>query len=253
MKKEKDAISKEISKYRLIRGLIILALVLVIGIGLMYFYQLFQVEEVIVEGNTHYTIDEIKEYVVNDWISQNSIFLSLKYRKKSITDVPFIERMDVSVIDKNTVKITVYEKALAGYVEFLGNYMYFDKDGIVVESSPKFTPGIPQVTGLKFDHVILHKPLPVEKETIFQDILDMTQLLNKYEISADKIHFDSNYDMTLYFGDVRIDLGDKSNIDEKVMRLPYILPSLEGKSGILHLDDFSENNMDITFEEDIEY
>lgn len=251
MKEAKDAISKEISKYRLVRAIVIIALLVLIGIGLLFFYKTFEIKDVIVEGNTHYAVDEIKDYVINDWLSQNSIFLSLKYSKKSITDVPFIERMDVSVVDKNTVKINVYEKALAGYVEFLGNYMYFDKDGIVVESSPQYTPGIPQVTGLKFDYIVLYEPLPVEKETIFQDILDMTQLLNKYDISADKMHFDSNYEMTLYFGDVRIDLGDKSNLDEKVMRLPYILPSLVGKKGVLHLDDFSENNMDITFEEDL--
>ena len=42
--------------------------------------------------------------------------------------VPFVEKMDVSVVDPHTIKIEVYEKALAGYVEYLGHYMYFDKD-----------------------------------------------------------------------------------------------------------------------------
>lgn len=253
MKNKKDRISKQVDKIRLIQGIICVAIGVIVGILMLLFYKTFEIEDVIVEGNTHYTVDEIKEYVINDWFSQNSVFLSLKYKRKSITDVPFIERMDVSVVDRHTVKVMVYEKALAGYVEFLGNYMYFDKDGIIVESSNVYTPGIPQVTGLKFDYIILYKPLPVENDNVFQDILDMAQLLNKYDILADKIHFDSNYNMTLYFGEVRVDLGDKTNLDEKVMRLPYVLPSLEGKKGILHLADFSENNMDIVFEEDMEY
>ena len=32
-------------------------------------------------------------------------------------------------------KDSVYEKAVAGYVEYLDKYMYFDKDGTVVEAS----------------------------------------------------------------------------------------------------------------------
>lgn len=43
--------------------------------------------------------------------------------------------MNVSILAPDTIKITVYEKALAGYVKYLDTYMYFDKDGYVVESS----------------------------------------------------------------------------------------------------------------------
>ena len=31
-------------------------------------------------------------------------------------------------------------------IEYLGRYMYFDKDGIIVETSDKKTAGIPQIT-----------------------------------------------------------------------------------------------------------
>lgn len=208
-------------------------------------------ENIIVEGNIHYSREQIIEMVMDSRFSDNSVFLSWKYHDKSITDVPFVERIDVSVVDNHTVKITVYEKSLAGYVSYLGTYMYFDKDGIVVESSNILTPGIPEVSGLQFNHVVLHEPLPVENNEIFQEILNMTNLLNKYSISATKLQFDDFYDMTIYFNDVRVILGEEGDMDLKIMSLAQILPNLEGKSGVLHMESFSESNMNVTFEEDM--
>lgn len=231
-------------------GLVIMVLLLISG-GVIWFLNAFRITSVVVEGNIHYSTDQITEMVMNSDFSNNSVFLSMQYHNKSITDVPFVERIDVSVVDRQTVKITVYEKALAGYVQYLGSYMYFDKDGIVVESSNVLTPGIPEVSGLQFNHVILHEALPVENETIFQEILNITNLLNKHGLSATKIQFDSLYDVSLHFGKVRVIIGEDADLDQIIMHLTGILPHLEGKSGVLHMENFSESNKDITFEEDI--
>ncbi len=231
-------------------GLAIMVLLLISG-GVIWFLNAFRITSVVVEGNIHYSTDQITEMVMNSDFSNNSVFLSMQYHNKSITDVPFVERIDVSVVDRQTVKITVYEKALAGYVQYLGSYMYFDKDGIVVESSNVLTPGIPEVSGLQFNHVILHEALPVENETIFQEILNITNLLNKHGLSATKIQFDSLYDVSLHFGKVRVIIGEDADMDQIIMHLTGILPHLEGKSGVLHMENFSEANKDITFEEDI--
>ena len=231
-------------------GLIAMVLLLITG-GVIWFMNAFRITSVMVEGNIHYSTDQITEMVMNSDFSNNSVFLSMQYHNKSITDVPFVERIDVSVVDRQTVKITVYEKALAGYVQYLGSYMYFDKDGIVVESSNVLTPGIPEVSGLKFNHVVLHEALPVENEEIFQEILNITNLLNKHGLSATKIQFDSLYDVSLHFGKVRVIMGEDADMDQIIMHLTGILPHLEGKSGVLHMENFSESNKDITFEEDI--
>ena len=158
--------------------------------------------------------------------------------------------MDVSVLDPNTIKIEVYEKSLAGYVEYLERYMYFDKDGVVVESSMEKTAGIPMVTGLKFDHVILYEPLPVENAAVFSSILSITQLVNKYSLSVDRIYFGSDGSVTLYFGDVKASLGVGDNLDEKIMELQYMIPELEGKSGTLRMENYTEETHNISFELD---
>ena len=65
--------------------------------------------------------------------------------------------------------------------------MYFAKDGYVVESSGIRTQGVPQITGLTFNHIVLGEQLPVENPEVFAGIMDMTKLLNKYQLTADKI------------------------------------------------------------------
>ena len=207
----------------------------------------FKVKTVIVEGNQHYTDQEITAIVQKGKFGDNSIFLSLKYSNKPITGVPFVSSMDVDVLDKNTIKVTVYEKKLAGYVEYLGKYMYFDKDGVIVENSSVKTPGIPMVTGLTFDHFTMYEPLPVDNEKVFKTILNITQLLNKYEIETDKIYFDKDYEMTLYFGDIRVAVGDKGSLEEKIQMLTSILPQLQGQKGLLNMKSYDQGLENITF------
>ena len=188
--------------------------------------------------------------VMDGRYANNSLFLSWKYRKKGIDDIPFVQTMDISVEAKDTIRIKVYEKAVAGYVAYLGRYMYFDRDGTVVESSSERTRGIPQVTGLRFDYVVVNEPLPVENDEIFKRILDITQLLNKYELTADKIFFDSSYNLTLFFEEVRVTLGSSSEIDQKIIKLKNILPELEGKSGTLQMENYTEDTKNITFHQE---
>ena len=238
------------SKRTLILSVALLLLVTVFIVGYEYIIRNYTVTTVYVEGNVHYTNEEIMEMVMGGKFGHNSLFLSLKYKDRGMEDIPFIQAMDVTIETKDTIRITVYEKALAGYVSYLGQYVYFDKDGIVVEASTEQTAGIPQVTGLKFDRVILHEQLPVDKPEVFDDVLNITQQLEKYSMSADRIYFDSDYRVTLVFGEAKVSLGDDGYIDEKIMKLQYILPSLMGEKGTLDMREYSEDMKSYTFEKD---
>ena len=219
-------------------------------VGIIYVLGNYRITTVYVEGNVHYTNEEIMNMVMDGPLSHNSLVLSLKYKNKKIKDIPFVSAMDISVQDPHTVKIDVYEKAVAGYVEYLEKYMYFDKEGIVVEASDEKTPGIPLVTGLSFEHVVLYEPLPVEDPEVFGSILDITQLVNKYNLSIDRIYFAKDNSITLYFDDIRVSLGEDRNLDEKIMKLQYMLPEIEGRSGELRMENYTEETKSVSFEPD---
>lgn len=245
---KKMAAAPKIGRGKKAAGIVLLLAALLLGASI-YVISQYKVENITVEGNYHYSSDEIIEMVLTDRLSYNSIYLSLKYRNREIKNIPFIQTMSVRVLSKDTVVISVYEKTVAGYVEYMGRFLYFDRDGIVVESSETRTAGIPQVTGVSFDHVVLYEALPVEDPTIFRQILSITQLLSKYEIVTDKIYFNEANEITLYFDQVRVRLGN-SGLEEKIMRLSAILPELEGESGVLQMENYTEEKSQVTFERD---
>ena len=230
--------------------MVVAAAVLLACAGMTLILAGYRVTNVEVVGNSHYTEQEITDMVLKGNVFDNSLLLNIKYRNKSIEDIPFVEKMDVEVKSNDTIRIMVYEKKLAGCISYLGNYMYFDRAGIVVESSPQITEGVPEITGLRFNHVLLYEQLPVERSEIFQEILELTQLLDKYEIIADKIYFDTDNNVTLYFGEARVLIGSKSHIDEKIMQLSVIVPSIQGKAGVLDMREYETGTTTLTFEPD---
>ena len=160
--------------------IIIIAVLMVFACGIAVFIEKYTVDTIIVEGSSHYTTEEINEMVLGDgFLAKNSVVLSLRYRNKEIKDVPFVETMSVRIMSPTSIRITVYEKAVAGYVEYMGQYIYFDKDGTVIESSQVRTEGVPQIVGMEFDHVVLHEKLPVSDDKIFREILDVSQKVMK--------------------------------------------------------------------------
>lgn len=223
---------------------VFIGLLVVLGAVIMI-KTVYTVKTVYVEGNVHYTEEEIKAIVMEGplGLGDNSLYLSMKYKKKGVKNIPFVDVMDVSVLSPDTIKITVYEKVLTGYVKYLDTCMYFDKDGCVVENSTVRTVGVPQITGLHFDHIVLDQPLPVEDYDIFEKILNVTKLLQKYNLSADRLHFNKSGEVTVYFGEIKVALGsDNVHLEDKIMILPELLPNLSGKKGMLHMTSYDENS-----------
>ncbi|MBR1852640.1 MAG: cell division protein FtsQ [Lachnospiraceae bacterium] len=239
-------------KKTIIIFLIVISILSVIGGVGWYEWDKHTIQTVYVEGNIHYTQEEICAMVMDGTFGNNSLYLSMKYKNRSITDVPFLDEMDVKILTPDTIKITVYEKALAGYVKYMDTYIYFDKDGYVVESSSMRTQNIPQVTGLKFDYAVLGQPLPVaeDEKEIFGTILELTKLLNKYKLNADKIFFHSDSQITVYFGKTRVALGDETAyLEDKLMSLPEMLPKLADESGTLQMETYNDGGQ-YTFKPD---
>lgn len=217
-----------------------LILILLAG-GVTYIRITYTIKTVYVEGNVHYTEEEIKNIVMEGPLGDNSLYLSAKYKNKGIEGVPFVDVMDVNILSPDTIKIIVYEKTLVGYVKYMDTYVYFDKDGCVVESSSVRTVGVPEIVGLEFDHMVTGEKLAVENEGIFSQILDITKLLQKYSLTSDKIYFNKSGEINIYFGEIRVALGNEpARLEDKLMVLPGVLAKLEGKHGTLQMQTYDE-------------
>ena len=73
----------------------------------LFILQYFHVENIYVEGNLHYTSDEIIEMVTGGRFGDNSLYLSLNIGNKAFRNIPFIQTMDVDVLSPDTIRIIV--------------------------------------------------------------------------------------------------------------------------------------------------
>lgn len=211
---------------------------------------IFRISEVEIVGNDHYTREQVQDMVMSDKYSGNSLYLYLKYRYFHTEEIPFVDKIEVSLLSYNKVRIRIYEKSLIGYVEYLGTNLYFDKDGIVVEISSEIRSDVPKIAGLDFQSVSMYQKLSVEDDQVFSVILNVAQLLQKNQLNPDKIEFRKDMEIMLYFENVRVALGTGEQLEEKMGRLVQFLPDLEGESGVLHMENYSEDSSLVSFRRD---
>lgn len=266
--------------FRLLAGLAALA----VCIGLIVFLVVFHVDSVEIVGNTRNSEDEVRDVVLTGPLASNSFLLST-FKKTVVTDeLPFVDSVEIEQVSPGKIRLHVNEKQIVGYVRYLDCNMYFDKDGLVVESevAPSVSDetesnvvepetvvdpvevvdenettyhaavtDVPYITGLKFDSVAIDEKLPVENTGVFNTILGIARIVEKYDILPDQVEFGDQYEITLYYGSVRVMMGVDNLLEEKITRVAAILPKLSGKSGVLHMEDYTKDTVNIIFSEDV--
>ncbi len=200
-------------------------------------------------GNTVYQENEIKRLVVTERYDTNVIIGSIMSYIRPKKGIPFVSRVRMKPTGLNSVKVEITEKKLFGVSELSdGRYLYYDSAYNVCEVSERLVEGVktvelPELT----KEPEVGKKLPVDDGTIKSlEILDKE--LPKREVAVDNTKLSDDGSIVLYKGNIEIRLGQRTNLAEKIQRLPYILPTIENQSGILHVEDFSEENTDIVFE-----
>ena len=226
---------------------IIPGVILAILIILLVLIFSVRIKDVEVSGNKQYTKEQIESLLFDGTWSRNSAFCYYQNRFQEHKSIPFIEEYKINFKSPTRVEVIVFEKSVVGCVSYMSSYMYFDKDGIIVESSSEQLPGVPVIAGLEFGHIVLHQPLPVADQDIFGEILNLTQVLNVSDIQVDRINYNSYNEAELVMGDITVELGNSDSLDGKISELHDIMPELSGLSGTLYLDTYDETNSSPTY------
>ena len=228
----------------LLRIAISLVVLLII---LSVFHSNCQLTSVTVTNNTMaYSDEEIKQMVFTSALDKYAVLFRIRWFLQGDNNLPFIEKIDVELTDRNSVVLTVYEKRIIGCVQVMGQYFYFDRDGLVAESTSKRIEGIPLITGLEFDNIVLHKNLKVQKASLYNVILNLARLTELYALDASEIRFLYDDSVVLYCGETEIRLGKQESYDLALSSVNEILEKLEDKNMILHMENYSEINKDVT-------
>lgn len=215
---------------------LLLALILLLSV---------HIQNISVTGSGRYSSGQIEELLFSGRWGRNSAYAYATARFRPHRQIPFVEDYKVVFHSPFDVEVIIYEKSIVGYVSYMSSYMYFDKDGIVVESSGSRLEGVPWITGMEFGRIVLYQSLPVEDKGVFEEILNLTQQLSMYEIAVDRIQYDKNGQASLFIDQMEVTLGDNTDIDGKISTLSDILasqPHLTQISGTMRLENYSESD-----------
>ena len=198
-------------------------------------------KNIVIEGSSRYTEEELEKKLITKATDKITILFYLREKLSKNKVIPFIEAYDVQYEDKNSIKIQVYEKLVIGCIEIMGSYMYFDKDGMVVESSDERLDDVPLIEGLKYDQVILYEQLKVQKSALYDTILNLTKLIHLHELPVQSISFNSDFEVTLQCDGHVILCGKHDNYDEQIATVKSLLESAGDEKYSFDLKNYSKN------------
>ncbi len=211
---------------------------------LVWGYNLFRLKNISYEGLTRYSEEEMSEKLQGSFLTTWTPYFCLMdtFQKE---EIPFIETYEIRYQNRNSVRIIVHEKRVVGCIMLMGRYLYFDKDGIVVESAETLIEDVPIVEGLEFKELVLYQKLEIQKQSLFDTILELTRLIEENGLTIQKITFSSDYQVTLSSGMLEILLGKRTSYDEPLQALKGILAVAGERSGTLDMRNYSKENPDV--------
>lgn len=221
-----------------------IAFLLLIGLAA---WKLSALKMLTIKGSTYYTEEALKKIMIQDKLDENTIFLYLKLKYKKI-EAPFIDEVDVDLIGMNAINVRVYEKDIMGAFPYMGEYVCFDKDGTMVGSILNRREDVPVIEGISYKKAVYNEELDTVHSEIFDLILNLTQLIKKYEISIQKIQFEEDLSVRLYSDEVKVNLGKRTHFDEPISNLPELLAKTKGMKGVLKMENYSSVNRRVIFE-----
>ena len=229
--------------HRLYAFVVLLLAAAILALGILI---LFYVQEIEVEGNEYCTDQQIADTVRNDKYSINTLYIIAKYALGQGESLPCLDSIHVGLSAPWTLKVTVKEKPIVGYVKNQDNYAYFDKEGMVVSMSQTLLEGLPSIEGIDMKGIKLYGHLESDDRQIFEEILETSREVVNQELTVDKIVCRED-EIFLYIGNVCINLGSQVS-SEQVAQIRPILEKLGDQSGTLHLENYSRSGDTITFD-----
>lgn len=212
---------------------------------LFMFSPIFYIQEVtpdIVNGCENIPTSEILTRAGLTKTANLFLFDTSKARK-SIMENPYIDSVTFQKILPNRLTITVRERHLSGYVEYMqGKYLYIDENGRVLETNSFYTEKLPVVRGLKYSRVRLGEILEVEDTAAFKTVVTFARLLNKHQLTdlVSRIDVSDGNNTKILVHYMNFNVGDGKNADEKIRTIKEIMEKLPNADIIKGFVDLTE-------------
>ncbi len=221
------------------------------------------VQQTEVTGTQYSNQREVIEWFQEDPFTKNSLYALWKIKSEKCELPVYLDSVDMGIAVPWNLKLIVSEKEIMAGIYTGTTYVYFDREGLVMTIEQESFEGVPLIENIPVAGLVRtdggevymdgtveikqFETLEVEDKKIFGIVEDFIDSLKKQQLSPEKIIWnDGSIDLT--FGEIQVQLG-KTNFEAKLSQITPILESeeLQGKSGVLHLENYSQVGDSITF------
>ncbi len=252
---EKKAEPKKKKRHRIKRKFKVIFILAIVLAVLLIFIFAFKLDYIVVTGNDRYSDRQIKEMCINEDGFNNTLLFYLFNKKIDTSEVPLLDRIETEYIDNHTIRLKAYEKVTIGMIQTGELYSCIDQDGIVIEvvdADAAMRLSLPVINSLTANG---EQGERIEaEESVLNTLHALKSCYDKYGITPDSEDILTDeagvHTFVLHFGNVNVQLGEDTLLEEKMRRVAAIIPQLEGRSGTLLMDDYSEETVNIIFKEE---
>lgn len=220
---------------------ILLFLISAIFIGAAVILMLFNFEYSTIYGNTKYSKEQIESFITQGTLGENTFVMAVKYHHRKVTDIPFVDRIDIDIVNPSTVRVNITEKPTDGCIFYKGNNVYISKEGIIQTVSRRSVEETTVINGVVLTHSNTGTPVLAKNQLGLDLSMELIRAAHKYGIRPDSIDVDQKSSLTVSFGDVKVLVG-KTGYDEKMYKMHQILPYLDGRSGVISMIGYEDGN-----------
>lgn len=231
-KKRKKSKKKKINKK--VIGFFSIIILIAIIVVLALTAPIFNITDITVNGNNQVSTNMIIN--LSGLRKGENIFKFNSTVEQKIKENTYIESVNTKRKLPGTVIISVKERTVKYQINLINSYVYIDKNGYILENSSE-KKDVPVIVGLsiKEDEMLNEKRLKTEDLEKLNDIIkiiDSAKTINIDNLITEiNTENKENYVLYLESKGKKINLGDTSNLTNKMLYVKKILEKEEGKTG----------------------
>lgn len=224
---------------------IVLAVTATLSFFIVAFTAFFRVDHIEINGNEKYSAEDIIKASGIEMDTPLYAFGSLSVERVILTELPYIEEVDVLRKLPSTVAITVTEEKPVFYTKVNDDYYIVSDDFTVLERT-KSLPAESLIL-LKTGYVAscnVGKELSFDEEKLLYSLKTLWQTLKNYNFSQNIKYIEALNRFDIYFGyndKLRVYFGKAEDSEAKIRFFSKILDYIyEDQNGILDISNKKE-------------
>ena len=236
-KKRRKSKKKKINKK--ILGFFSIIILVAIIVVLALTAPIFNITKIEINGNEKVSKDTI--IALSGIKMGENIFRFNNNMIQNVKQNTYIEKVEIQRKMPGTVVISVKERKIKYQINLINSYVYLDKNGYLLENSAE-RKNVPVIVGfsIKEDEMLNEKRLKdndLEKLANAAKIIEAAKAINIDNLITEvNVEDKNNTILYLESKSKKINVGDTTNLTNKMLYVQKILENEEGKSGSIFVN-----------------